>query len=70
MSGWCASEADLDHDVSLEVVLKALELQLQDWRKVLKEHSFARILTHRDHDEHQCLNHNISSAQNTVATFS
>lgn len=34
----------LDHDVTLEVVLKALELELQDWREVIKQHPFACIL--------------------------
>lgn len=34
----------LDHDVTLEVVLKALELKLQDGWKVIKQHPFACIL--------------------------
>lgn len=40
-------ELHLDHDVSLKVVLKALELELQNWREVVKQHSFARILQNR-----------------------
>ena len=31
-------------DVPLEIVLKALQLQLQDWRKILKKDAFPCVL--------------------------
>jgi hypothetical protein len=34
----------LDHHVSLEVVLKTLELKLKDWWEVIKQNSFACVL--------------------------
>ena len=34
----------LDHDVALEVVLEALELQLQHGREGVEQHALARIL--------------------------
>ena len=36
----------LDHHVPLEVILKTLQLKLQDWREVSKKDSFAGILQH------------------------
>ena len=47
----------LDHHVVLEVILKALELELQDWRKVIEQHPFAGILQHKhlgSHLHHNC----------------
>ena len=47
MSGSMASRllwGHLDHEVPLEVILKALQLQLQDWREGVKCHSLPRIL--------------------------
>ena len=34
----------LDHDISLEIVLKAFELKLQHRREIIKQHSLASIL--------------------------
>jgi hypothetical protein len=57
----------LDHCVPLEVVLKALQLQLQHRREVIKQHSLARILhtgrdsTHRKvHRQFRSSNHSDS----------
>ena len=38
------SEAHLHHDISLEVILKALQLHLQHRREGVKEHAFPGIL--------------------------
>lgn len=42
--------AHLDHEVSAEVVLEALQLQLQDWREGIKQNTFPGVL----HGELQC----------------
>ena len=44
VSGEQCGGLHLDHDITLEVILKALELKLQDRRKVIEEHPFACIL--------------------------
>ena len=36
--------AYLDHDVPLEVIFKALQLKLQDWREVTKQHTLTCVL--------------------------
>ena len=34
----------LDHSITLDVILEALELQVQDWRERLKDDAFLGIL--------------------------
>lgn len=42
------SSTDLDHDVSLEVVLKSLQLELEHRGEVIKQHPLPGILWHTD----------------------
>lgn len=49
----CCCPVYLDHCVPLEVVLKALQLQLQHRREVIKQHSLARILHTGRHSTHR-----------------
>lgn len=44
---WEGRALHLDHHVSLKVILKALELELQNWREVIKQHAFTCILQHK-----------------------